>query len=240
MPFSQVRTGLHRTPRTGRNTGAATSPNEIANGSQGGSLVLTYRLYRGAAEHFPGGQRRRSGAQDRPTSCPRSCRIQSLLHRPMRPASQSRPRPVPGRVRPGPADAARPASSASPTSGASSRPASRRGSARNAAEVAAQEYLRNPPGDPDLSIPAPLPGDPPTTRSSTRLPRERHAVSHGISRTRTYIADDPGTPADDEAVPRRAAPCRSSGSACTTTPIRTAIEWNSGRRSPPGSPCTEL
>ncbi len=112
--------------------------------------------------------------------------------------------------------------------------------ARNAAEVAAQEYLRNPPGGPDLSIPAPTPPDPAYyEKLHTVAARTACRESQDLANT-TYIPDDPGTPADD---PR----CTSASGAIPL--IRVCVHDNAdpycgrvefGETIPAESPCTEL
>jgi hypothetical protein len=112
--------------------------------------------------------------------------------------------------------------------------------ARNAAEVAAQEYLRNPPGGPDLSIPAPLPPDLAYyEKLHTLAARTACRESRDLANT-TYIPDDPGTPADDER-------CTSASGAIPL--VRVCVHDNAdplcgrvefGETIPAGSPCTEL
>ena len=81
--------------------------------------------------------------------------------------------------------------------------------ARNAAEVAAQEYLRNPPGGPDLSIPAPSPPLDPNyyDKLHTLAARTACRESRDLANT-TYTPDDPGTPWTTIGAPQRVAPYR--------------------------------
>jgi PKD repeat protein len=68
--------------------------------------------------------------------------------------------------------------------------------ARNAAEIVAQEYLRNPPGP--MTDPAPTPGDDDFYRTLHELAaRTACRETKGLSGV-TYTPDDPGVPGNDE------------------------------------------
>jgi len=68
--------------------------------------------------------------------------------------------------------------------------------ARNAAEIVAQEYLRNPPGP--MTDPAPTPGDDNYYRALHELAARTACREIRTLAGVTYTPDDPGTPAVEE------------------------------------------